>query len=329
MITAYAVADEKLVAHEMAPGAPLPAGAVWLDLHDPSAEEDSQAEGLSGVSIPTRDEMREIEESSRFYAEGGALYLTAPVLHSTGTDSPGIAPVTFVVAGALLVTVRHTAPTPFAMYKARAARPGSNLVTGKCEPLTVLLGLVESITDRLADVLESVSQRLDAESTRMITGSGGKKPMSTLDFRRGLQAIGREGEFLSRARESLAGLARMIVYLQANQDPKGKSVQKAWLKSLERDVQSLSGHAGFLSERTTFLLDTVVGLVSVEQSAIIKIFSVVAVIFLPPTLVASVYGMNFEFMPELSWLLGYPWALGLMVLSAIVPLLYFRRRGWL
>lgn len=329
MITAYAVTEDRLVAHEVAPGAPLPEGAVWLDLLDPTAEEDLLAEALSGVSIPTRDEMREIEESSRFYAENGALYLTAPVLHSTGTETPGIAPVTFVVAGGLLVTVRHTTPTPFAMYKSRAARPGSKLVSDRSEPLTILLGLVESITDRLADVLESVSQRLDAESTRLITGSDGTKPMSTLDFRRGLRTIGKEGEFLSRTRESLAGLARMIVYLQANQDPKGKSMQKAWLKSLERDVQSLSGHAGFLSERTTFLLDTVVGLVSVEQSAIIKIFSVVAVIFLPPTLVASVYGMNFEYMPELSWLLGYPWALGLMVLSAIVPLLYFRRRGWL
>ena len=101
------------------------------------------------------------------------------------------------------------------------------------------------------------------------------------------------------------------------------------LESLERDIRSLTDHVAFLSERTIFLLDTVVGLVSVEQSAIIKIFSVVAVVFMPPTLVASIYGMNFRHMPELDWLLGYPWAIGLMVASALLPLLYFRGRGWL
>ena len=154
--------------------------------------------------------------------------------------------------------------------------------------------------------------------------------MATAASRAGVNMLSKDGEFLSRVRESLAGLSRVLLYVQANSLPgKNKTQMHSWLKSLERVVQSLASHVGYLSDRTTFLLDTVVGLVSVEQNSIIKIFSVAAVVFMPPTLVASIYGMNFDHMPELNWLLGYPWAIGLMVVSAILPLAYFRSRGWL
>lgn len=330
MIKAYAKEDDVLVAHDLPPGTPLPEGTVWIDLLEPTPEEDAHIESLGGIGIPTRDEMTEIEESSRFYSENGALYLTAPVLFRAGTDNPGLAPITFVVTEQYLITVRYTTPQSVAHFIARVSKAGNNLVSTQCNPVAILFGLFEAITDRLADVLESAAQRLDGESNRLITGANGKKPMSTPSFRSGLTTIGKEGEFLSKARESLAGISRLLAYVHSNMPSEEESSQnRMMLESLERDIRSLTDHVAFLSERTIFLLDTVVGLVSVEQNAIIKIFSVVAVVFMPPTLVASIYGMNFRHMPELDWLLGYPWAIGLMVASALLPLLYFRGRGWL
>lgn len=330
MIKAYTVESGLLVGHDLKIGEQVPADAVWIDLLDASAEEDQALERLTGVAIPTREEMGEIEESSRFYVENDAVYLTVPVLHAADTGKPGLAPVTFVLASRHLVTVRYTAPQPFALFASRASKPGNALVSENCDRITILLGLLEAIIDRLADILESVSTRLDAQSARLINESGQGGPMSTADFRAGLKAIGREGDFLSKVRESLSGLSRLIVYVDANAIAEGKrSAARASLKSLSRDIASLSGHVGFLSDRTTFLLDTVVGLVSVEQNTIIKIFSVAAVIFMPPTLVASIYGMNFANMPELDWLFGYPFAICLMVFAAILPLAYFRKRGWL
>lgn len=330
MIRAYVVQDDRLVASDLAVADPLPAGAVWIDLLNPTAEEDKAVEAATGTMVPTRDEMQEIEESSRFYREGGALYLTAPVLHAADTGSPGLGPITFVMTDRLLITVRYTDPSPFRLYADNARKPGNNLVSSACEPVVILFGLIETITDRLADIVENVAQRLDAESNRLIGGGKSKKPMTTADFRAGLRLIGKEGEFLSKVRESLAGVSRLLLYLQTSMvNDGGKTQRRAWLKSLERDVQSLSDHVSYLSERTIFLLDTVVGLVSVEQNAIIKIFSVAAVVFMPPTLVASIYGMNFTHMPELEWVLGYPFAIALMIVAAVVPLLYFRSKGWL
>lgn len=330
MIRAYSVSGDTLVDRALAPDAPLPGGTVWIDMIEPTPDEDRQVERLTGVSVPTREEMREIEESSRLYAEGGAVYLTAPVIYAAGTDHPGIAPITFVLTERHLVTVRYSTPQPFVNYATRTTKPGNLLINSGCDPVAVLFGLIDAITDRLADILENVTQRLDAESERLITGAAEKRPMSTADFRAGLKLIGKEGEFLSKVRESLTGISRILVYVQATRlTEKGKSQNRAWLKSLERDVGSLENHVAYLSDRTTFLLDTVVGMVSVEQNAIIKIFSVAAVVFMPPTLVASVYGMNFHHMPELDWLMGYPFAIALMVVAAMLPLLYFRHRGWL
>lgn len=330
MIKAYTKNNDVLVVHDLLPGAPLSKDTIWIDLFEPTSEEEAYVESLWGIEIPTRDEMGEIEESSRFYSENAALYFTAPVLYKADTDSPGLAPITFLVTEDHLITVRYTTPQPIALYIARVSKPGNNLVSAECNPFAILFGLLEAITDRLADVLESAAQRLDAESGRLITGVNGKKPMSTPAFRSGLRTIGKEGEFLSKARDSLTGISRLLAYVHSNMPSEEEGSQnRMMLQSLERDIRSLTDHVGFLSERTIFLLDTVVGMVSVEQNAIIKIFSVVAVVFMPPTLVASIYGMNFHHMPELDWLLGYPWAIGLMVASALVPLIYFRARGWL
>jgi magnesium transporter len=330
MLTAYLREGECLLptAIDLATG--VPDGIAWIDLDTPTKEEEQAVERMLGVGIPNREEMREIEESSRFYTENGVQFMTASVLHSSHVGSPGIAPITFILAGNRLVTLRYSNPKAFMQFVARIAKPGNGIIAPKCDANWLFLGLIEAITDRIADILENVASGLDDTSAMLFSTEPGGRPMGTPAFRGALRSIGKEGAFLSKVRESLAGVNRMLVYLSAGAvNGKGSKESRAWMKSLERDTQSLNDYVGFLSNKITFLLDTVVGLVSVEQNAIIKIFSVAAVIFMPPTLVASIYGMNFHHMPELSWLGGYPWALGLMLISAVLPILYFRRKGWL
>ncbi len=330
MIHVHAISGDRLTASPLTGDEPLPRGAVWIDMVHPTAEEDRLVEKLTGVSIPTRDDMAEIEESSRFYSENGALYLIAPLLHAMETDKPGISPVSFILHGKLLVSVRYAEPRSFTNYAARAAKAGSGLVNAKCDGLFILLGILESATDRIADILETVAQELNESSHSMFAKGNRRSAMTNARFKALLTRIGGQGDFLSKVRESLAGLDRMCAYLAANNKvaTANKDV-RTWIKSIDRDVVSLEHHVDFLSNRITFLMDTMVGLISVEQNAIIKIFSVAAVAFMPPTLVASIYGMNFQHMPELAQTWGYPLALAAMVMSAVLPLVYFRWRGWL
>lgn len=308
-------------------GEALPKSVVWIDLINPTKEEDLYVESLTGIEIPTRDDMREIEESSRLYREEAAHYLTAPLLHSVSMDNAGISPVTFILAHDRLITVRYSNPKAFALFEARVIRPGNEIVKAGASGLAVLIGLLESVTDRLADLLEDVASRLEAESDSLFKEN--PNPMTTPRFRSAMRLLGKEGSFLSKFGESLSGLDRVAGYLAAETNGAKKRVLADRLQLIEKDLQSLNRHAGFLSTKITFLLDTVVGLVSVEQNAIIKIFSVAAVGFMPPTLVASIYGMNFDFMPELHWPYGYPVALGLMLFSALIPLIYFKFKRWL
>lgn len=335
MITVYSHAQGCLVAAPLAIGQPLPENPVWIDMFAPSPDEDHHIEKLAGISVPTREEMREIEESSRFYSESSAHYLVAPVIHGGGAGEFGLDPIVFVLSEKILVTIRYTEPTPFKLVATRCVKPGSGAGSDYADGMAVMLALTETITDRIADHLENVATRLDTESRRLFgnpaaANAAKPKPLTNAEFQRALRLIAYEGEFLSKARESLTGMARFVVFAQTNVPAAANRADaRATLASVDKDLSSLVAHAGFLSERVTFLIDAVVGLVSVEQNAIIKLFSVAAVALMPPTLVASIYGMNFHFMPELDWPLGYPFAILLMVVSAVLPILYFRRRGWL
>ncbi|ANG95447.1 MULTISPECIES: magnesium transporter CorA family protein [Brucella] len=331
MITLYCLNGDHLDRVEVEPGNPLPENVIWIDLLAPGVNEDHIVEAWTGISIPTREDMTEIEESSRFYMENGAQYLTVPILHAVDLDHRELAPVTFILHGQRLVTVRYADPKSVSIYITRATKPGNGLIpNAKCSGLSIMLGIIEATTNRLADILEGVAGKIDAASHSIYRRQPKARPMTTEDFRHILTQIGGQGTFLSRMRESLAGISRMLVYLSAINSPVAtKKDTRSWVKSLERDAQSLVAYVDFLSNKVTFLLDTIVGLISVEQNAIIKIFSVAAVGFMPPTLVASIYGMNFSFMPELNSPWGYPMALGLMVASALLPLFYFRRKGWL
>ncbi|MBX9590659.1 MAG: magnesium transporter CorA family protein [Hyphomonadaceae bacterium] len=302
-------------------------GAVWIDLLNPTKDEDAVVEQALAIAVPTREEMAEIEASSRLYQEGGAHYMTAVVLHQP--DAPNepatSTPITFILAGHRLVTVRYAEPRALKIFLNRVQKKDAACMSGTA----VLVGLLEAIIDREADRVERIQGEVDKLSQTIFGVRGGERTRS-LRFDVNIRAIGREGELTSRSRESLLTLGRLLTYLGHVMSERGDDkTLKARVKTANRDVQSLADHIGYLSTKITFLLDATLGMINNEQNTIIKIFSVLAVALMPPTLVGTIYGMNFEHMPELKWLFGYPFALGLMVVSAVIPWLYFKRKGWL
>ncbi|MFN7225169.1 MAG: magnesium/cobalt transporter CorA [Paracoccaceae bacterium] len=299
--------------------------AVWLDMTSPTSDDEAMLEAALGLDLPTREEMEEIEQSSRLYAEDGALFMTVTIPAQTEGDAPVIAPVTFVLTSKQLVTIRYHAPKAFEIFVLRASKGAFDC--GGSEQ--VMLSLLEVVVDRLADVLERLSRDIENIS-RSIFAKDGANARRGSGWRSVLEEIGRKGDMVSTIRDSLSSLDRLSVFWgQRLRDASDGRAVRSRLKDLEADVRGLSDHTGFMSQKITFLMDATLGLIGIEQNGIIKIFSVASVVFLPPTLIASIYGMNFAHMPELTWPFGYPAALVLMVLSAILPYLYFKRRGWL
>ena len=297
------------------------ASAQWLDLLKPSDSERAHVSTLIGVEVPSKADQEEIEQSSRLYLERGVPVMTVLLPARSGAGSTEIAPVTFIITTDRLVTVRHHEPRPFESFPPRAGK--ASLGCGTVERMG--LGLLEEIIDRLADITEQVGREIDALSRAVFRP--GAAP--TEDLQKTLREIGAKDALVMHLRESLLTLERMLGFLVPVMDARktGKEV-RGMIKSHLRDVKTIEEQADFLMQKTGLLLDATLGLINIEQSGIIKIFSVVAVVFLPPTLIASIYGMNFAYMPELEWPWGYPMALGLMVLSAVGPLVYFRRKGW-
>lgn len=299
--------------------------AIWLDLLNPVPEEEKTVERALKLDVPTREEQQEIEASSRLYQEDGAYFMTATVIYRGEGSRLVTTPLTFILAGEKLVTLRYAEPRAFSIFATRCRRPETNFTTG----IAVLTGLIETIVDRMADAIERIQAEVDALSHSIFGIKGG---VATRQRRLDevLKAVGRQGEVTSRARESAHSLGRLLTYLaQVANDRNEDKLLKTRIKTATRDVASLADHVNFLSNKIEFLLDATLGMINIEQNAIIKIFSVAAVVFLPPTLIASIYGMNFRHMPELSWWFGYPLAIFLMIAFAVLPYLYFKRKGWL
>lgn len=318
MIRAYELLGEKLK-----PVSPDAETVVWWDLFNPDRDEETGLEQQLGLELPTRDEMQEIEISSRLYSEDGGHFMTALIPSHTDADDAVIQPITFILSDHRLVTIRYTEPRAFTTFPQRAEKTALGLTTGE----TILLGLLEAIVDRLADILERAGREIDGIS-RSVFGQKGREARKDANYKATLEELRRKGDLTSNVRDSLATLERVLAFLGPKLTQANKEVRDQ-LKALVSDVRSLTDHLGFMAQKITFLLDATLGLINIEQNAIIKIFSVAAVVFLPPTLVASLYGMNFDFMPELKWTYGYPFAIGMMILSAVLPYLYFKRRGWL
>ena len=300
------------------------ATVVWLDLVSPTADEEAEVEQRLGVGIPTREEMQEIEISSRLYVEDDGIFMTATLPARTDSDDLQMAPVAFVLAKGKLITVRYHEPRAFKTFPQRAEKAALGCASGE----VVLVNLLEATSDRIADILERAEHEVDDLSRNIFKA----EPESSVrpDLRNVLQQVGRKGDLCSHVRDSLLSLQRLAGFLghvltqrDVDKELRGR------VKTLGRDAESLGDHASFLSQKITFLLDATLGMIAIEQNNIIKIFSIAAGVFLPPTLIASIYGMNFRVMPELSWAYGYPLAWVVMLVSALLPLWYFKRRGWL
>ncbi len=313
--------------HMIDMGDPLPQDAVWFDVVEPTPGEDRRIEEVLKIEVPTREEMREIEPSSLLYVEDGALYMGARILCQSDTHSPKLADVSFILTQKALVTVRYDDPKSFQLFAGRMAKPGG------CgtEPEAILDGLVESIVDRSSDVLRKVGDEVERLSHGVFEARQDAIGEKSGGFQESIRMLGRLGDLISHVRESMVSMERMLLFLQNNarSPANGSGFVTEW-RAAVRDVQSIEEHASFLSGKIQFILDAVLGLVSLDQNKIVKIFSVLAVIFMPPTLIASIYGMNFKTgMWELDWDWGYPMAICLMILSVAATFGFFKWKNWL
>ena len=305
----------------------IPDTATWVDLEEPTDAEEALVERCIRMDVPTESEMAEIEPSSRLYERDGALYMTVSVLYGVQDGDPRTAPISFVLTDNRLVTIRYATPKPVRAF-AEHARRDPDLVR---DAPTALVRMLDAIIDRLADELESVSRDIEEISALIFHKEMDERRIPAARLTALLTRIGRTQTLLSKIRYSAVSTIRMLSFLSgANRfHEEGKSDERHHLTSLSADSTSLSEHASFLSDNLQFLLDASLGLISIEQNAAMKLFSWAAVVFLPPTLIAGIFGMNFHYMPELSWHFGYPISLVLMLASAIGPYLYFKKKGWI
>jgi magnesium transporter len=303
----------------------LPDNAVWIDLLNPTMEEDRAVERLAGIAVPTREDMQEIEISSRLYIENGARYMTATLMCQSDTDMPKTTAVTFILAGHRLVTVRYDEPKPFALVEHKLARSCMPGISGEM----VLMELLDAVIDRCADILERAGADVDQVSHDIFEPESARHGQAKR-YSQILIAIGRKGDLVSKIRESLVSIGRVVTFLSAVvEGAKWSKDMREQLKTMQRDVVSLTDHSSYLSNKITFTLDAMLGVVNLEQNNIIKLFSVMAVVLMPPTLIASIYGMNFKAMPELEWAHGYPMALIMMLMAAVLPYFLFKWKKWL
>jgi magnesium transporter len=305
----------------------IPDEATWIDMEEPTRAEEQLVERCIKVNVPTKAEMAEIEPSSRLYEKNGALYMTVSALRGVDEHLPTTTPIGFVLAGNRLVTIRYATPKPVRTFENHARRDPELVRDGP----TALVRLLDAIIDRLADEIEQVSARMEELSGEIFQERPDERRIPAAKLTALLTSIGRTQTLLAKIRYSAVSTLRMLSFLAGSNLIHEEQQKEArhHLASLTADVTSLSEHASFLSDNLTFLLDASLGLISIEQNAAMKLFSWAAVVFLPPTLIAGIFGMNFHYMPELSWRLGYPLSLALMLATAVGPYLYFKKRGWI
>ena len=321
MLRIFVPGPNGLLPIEPAAGVPLPEQAVWIDLLEPTPEEEQRIERELGIDVPTRDEMREIESSNRLYEEKGTLYMTATVVTRPDADVAINTQVTFILVGQRLVTNRYADPVPFRRFISFAQSHTSAGTSGAL----LLAGLLEAFVNRIADVMEQIGTDAEAISAHVFA----RGRANAHDYRDDLEQIGQEGELVSKGRESLVSLARLLAFLQQSDNANISQEAHANLRTVSRDVAALSDHATFLGDKLQFLLDATLGLVTIDQNNILKIFSVVTVVLLPSTVIGGFNGMNFSYIPWLHERWGVWAALAMMAVSAVIPLVYFRRKGWL
>ena len=302
--------------------------AVWIDLLQPTVEEIAQVRAATGLRVPTESQVSEIESSSRLAFEGGAFYLSAPLVAVDADGEHELTPVGFVLSSRVLLTIHFVPLAAFEAYRDEGiAQPP--------ESAEALLRIFELIVDRAADNLEHAGAACDELSRAAFRGGGGGKATTrgttkiASKLGAALRRVGATAEKISRLRDELLGLGRIGAYLEESGIAGAPRVNAVRLKGIRADVASLTDYEAHLSGKLQFLLDATLGFINIEQNEIVKTLTIASVVGIPPVLVAGIYGMNFRVMPELRWALGYPMALALIVVTGLLPLWWFKRRGWM
>ena len=302
--------------------------AQWIDLFQPTPEEIARVVAATGVDIATEDELSEIETSSRLAFDGHAIYLSMPLIAKLEGQAPDTRPIGFVLARDRLITIRFNRSVAFHKFIEAQHRTPMEQVA----PIGLFLLMMEAISDRMADLLENTRDDLDRISKLIFhdtNGSTKRARRQGIELQDVLRAIGRAGDTMSRVRDTLLGVGRILPYVAQVAAPWIDRAMRDRIKSLRQDIASLADYDGHLNNKMQFLLDATLGLINNMQNNIMKVLTVVSVVGIPPTLIAGIYGMNFKNMPELQWNYGYPYGLTVIVLSGLIPLIWMKVRGWI
>ncbi len=292
---------------------------VWIDLTDPTPEEAQRVREATGLRVPTQHEVSEIESTSRLGFENGTYYVSTPLLTRVDDHELELAPVGFVLSSRVLVTVRFASIGAFEDARLTCEKDGAKTSE------EVFLRILESVVDRAADGLERAGGDCDALTREAFRARESKGE----DLRRALQRTGNVANRTSHIRDELLGVGRIAAFVTESVQPGAPPIHAGRMKAVRSDIASLTEYETRVSGNVQFLLDATLGFINIEQNEIVKTLTIASVVGIPPVLVAGIYGMNFRVMPELSWSLGYPMALVLIVVSAIIPLAWFKKRGWM
>jgi magnesium transporter len=304
----------------------LPADAVWIDLLDPTPEESAFVESQKRVRIPSVEVLREIESSSRLAVDHDVVYLSIPAVAQGDTPDAHLSPTGFILAEAFLITVRFSALPTFdtVIERVRQDKALQNATA-------IFVALLEATVDRGADVLEHLGAQIDKVSKTVFRGDPSRPRnivRSNNTLRHALTAVGTTGDRLALARDALLGVGRVAPFVLSLQKEWITPAIQAKLEAVNKDILSLNEYEDKLSNKIQFLLDAILGFISIQQNDIFKVLTIVTVVGIPPMLVAGIYGMNFKYMPELNWIAGYPFGLAMIVVSAVIPIAWFKWRGW-
>ncbi len=309
--------------------ATMPANVDWIDVFAPTADEMGRLEGWLKVRVPRMEDLVEIESSSRLSSDGDTLFMSLPATIRDEIGYPKTTPLGFVVTKACVATIRFDGLPSFENLAKQVAAKGELSRGGMGATVSIL----EIIVDHLADVLEHAGDDLDAMSRDIFSGNlmsdKDHRPRQANKALRGLlRKVGRNGDLISKVSESLLGLGRMTPFLVAKGASQVTPDLRTRLDTIGQDARSLHDYQEHIASKTQFLLDALLGLANIEQNNVFRVLTVVSVVGIPPTFFASMYGMNFKFMPEYDWTYGYAYGLTLIACSAIGPALWFKIKGW-
>ncbi|WP_447603267.1 magnesium/cobalt transporter CorA [Nitrospira sp. Nam80] len=292
---------------------------IWIDLADPTEEERELVQSVFRLELPEDEELQNLQASARYYQDEHGVHIRSTFIQNSD-QTPSNVTMSFTLHEGRLLTVHDEDLTFLRLFRMQA-RAGTVIVN---DAMDILLGCYELAVEQDADVLEEMYKTLDEVAALVLSRD---KHITSSVMRDNIERIAAQEDLNGKVRLDLMDNRRALSFLLRSRVVSPAHTQA--VKGILRDIESLNGHTGFISDKINFLMDALLGMINLEQNKIIKIFSIAAVVFLPPTLVASIYGMNFDIMPELRWPWGYPSALLLMIFAGAAPYLYFRRKGWL